>query len=485
MNSKGRRKSVQPLPSYTRRIWLPGKQCWAYYFAPPTWAVKPGDADTRGACPVGPEALGTDYAAAVDRAERVLLPQFHSWRTFGLADLEPERARSGTLDWLFGEYRRSEKFSKDVSAGMRSLHEAGFALVGNYLLKDGRRLGAVELKAIDSRVVDPLYENLLRVPLRGSDGAPQRDEAGAPLYEQARDEAGEPRVTADGRPIHRERRTTVNHAMKSCRRAWNVVFRLHTTIVPAVNPFAKMGLKSSGGVVPEATYPELQTAVRQADQMGMGSLAAALMVTWEWLQRKEHIFKAFKLEHYRPKDHPDEVLVVHPKSGDQVWVPLYDRSKGQPIALFPELMARMDALKQNRIGNGLFFVRDWIDARAGVPIPWVTARGHLSIVSHTMQDLVAAAGLREELTFTSFRHGGFTELGDAELSDAQVRALSRQKSSKIVRGYIKRTQRQIIEGTHKRRALRPARSATAGAAEEAQLSFDLPDDGGGRKGRGR
>lgn len=75
--------------------------------------------------------------------------------------------------------------------------------------------------------------------------------------------------------------------------------------------------------------------------------------------------------------------------------------------------------------------------------------------------VLLAAGLRPELSFTSFRHGGFTELGDAELTDAQIRALSRQKTAKVVSGYVKRTQSQIIEGTHKRRATRPAETSVA------------------------
>ena len=42
-----------------------------------------------------------------------------------------------------------------------------------------------------------------------------------------------------------ERRTTINHAMKSCRRAWNIVARRHPGKLPHVNPFAQMGLRSS------------------------------------------------------------------------------------------------------------------------------------------------------------------------------------------------------------------------------------------------
>lgn len=229
--------------------------------------------------------------------------------------------------------------------------------------------------------------------------------------------------------------------------------RLDPKEVPAVNPFAGMGLISKTKEVEAASYGELVAAVAQADAMGLPSLGTVLMVTWEWLQREEHIFTAFKLEHYRPRKRPHEVLIVHPKNGEEVWIPLFDKAG---LALFPELMARMDAARANRVGNGLFFVRDWIDAKAGMPLPWATARGNLRHCFRKVQEVLRAVELDPAITFTSFRHGGLTELGDGELSDRQIRAISRHKNSKVLNRYVKRTQKQIIDGTLKRRANRPA-----------------------------
>jgi hypothetical protein len=439
-----RRRTVQPLPDYTRRKPLAGGR-WGYYFTPPTWALGPKEGDDRGPCPVGCEALGTDYAAAVARVESVLLPLFDSWRTRGAIDLVPDRPRKGTLDWLFAEYRTTSKF-KNLGRKMRKLHNDGFALVADYLLKDGRRLGAVALPDIEPGVVDQLYQKLL--PKRDAEGAP------VPLL----DADGKPKRDADGEPLLLERRTTINHAMKSCRRAWNVTMRLHRSVVPAANPFARMGLVASAGTVVAATYGDLLAAVAQADAMGFPSLGTALMLTWEWLQREEHIFTALKLAHYRPKDHPDEVLIVHPKNGEAVWIPLFAIKEGKRVALFPELMARMDAAKLDRVGTGPFFVRDWIDQKAGVPLAWATAGGDLRHMSRKVKAILQGAELDPHITFTSFRHGGLTELGDNDLTDAQIRALSRHKSAKVLTRYVKRTERQIIDGTFKRRAGRQAAS---------------------------
>lgn len=75
-----------------------------------------------------------------------------------------------------------------------------------------------------------------------------------------------------------------------------------------------------------------------------------------------------------------------------------------------------------------------------------------------MKRIIRAAGLRDELTFTSFRHGGFTEAADADLSDAEIRAAGRHKSAKVLPRYAKRTMKQVAEGARKRRAQRNERT---------------------------
>ena len=101
-----------------------------------------------------------------------------------------------------------------------------------------------------------------------------------------------------------ERRTTINHAMKTCRRAWNIVARRHPGKVPHVNPFAQMGLRSSERETPTATYEELQAFRAKAVEMGLPSLATGALIGWEWLQREADIFATFGVAHYRPKEHP-------------------------------------------------------------------------------------------------------------------------------------------------------------------------------------
>jgi hypothetical protein len=74
-------------------------------------------------------------------------------------------------------------------------------------------------------------------------------------------------------------------------------------------------------------------------------------------------------------------------------------------------------------------------------------------VSRKVKEVIRAAGLRDELTFTSFRHGGFTEAADSNLTDVEMWAQGRHKSAKVLPRYAKRTMKQVAEGAKKRAGL--------------------------------
>lgn len=402
-------RTALPLPRHVLRRPLKSG-AWGYFFNVSTKARKAG-------CPLHNEALGTDYAAAVERAEKIL-KVFDAWLN---GDAEDSKvltvAPFGALDWLFGEFRSDRRFTK-LDAGTRRNHENGFKLVGGYILKDGTRLGLRRVSLIDTSITDILYEALL----------PVKD--------------------AEGNVIG-ERRTTVNHAMKTCRRAWNVVARKHPGKLPFVNPFAQMGLRSSDRETPTATYAELQAFRTTAIEMALPSLATGAQIGWDWLQRVVDIFATFDVSHYRPKEHPNMVRVIDEKTRSESWIPLFNDAG---VPLYPELMAELDAIKRERIG-GLMLCRDWGDRG-----PWPTwpkpDDPDFTHLSRKVKEVIRAAGLRDELSFTSFRHGGLTESGDAELTDREILAQSRHTTVKVLPKYVKRTTNQIVSGTMKRRASR-------------------------------
>jgi hypothetical protein len=135
-------RSALPSPRYVERKPLKGSG-WGYFFHAPSWAPKAG-------CTVQSGPLGTDYDAAVLRAETILLPAFDAWRIGDdVVPSSPAIAAFGTLDWMFGEYRADRRFTKLDPKSKRN-HEVGFKLVGGYQLKDGKSLGGKRLSAIDT-----------------------------------------------------------------------------------------------------------------------------------------------------------------------------------------------------------------------------------------------------------------------------------------------------------------------------------------------
>src|SRR5260370_35573656 len=147
---------------------------------------------------------------------------------------------------------------------------------------------------------------------------------------------------AAGNVAKRKNRRSANASM-ACRRAWFVGQRARETEVPAINPFSRMGLKTRAlgqpvRETPTATWDELVAFRVAANKLGYRSVGTAALLTWEWLQRQEHVFGAFEISHYRPKQRPNSVKIVHPKNGEETWWPLFDQTR-EP--LFPNFISTL------------------------------------------------------------------------------------------------------------------------------------------------
>jgi hypothetical protein len=361
--------------------------------------------------------------AAVDRVENVLLPAFDSWRSRGLTDMVPASPVPATFDWPVSIFKTNSKWN-EVDHKTQRFYDRGLALFANHTLKDGSRVGSKQISDFTKGFVDAIYAKLLVV-----EG-----------------------VDADGKIVKRERRRSANASMTACRRAWFVGQRAQETMVPVINPFSRMGLKTRAPgqpkrETPTANWDDLVAFRMAAKKLGYGSVRTAALLTWEWLQREEHVFGAFEITHYRPTERPNSVKIVHPKNGEEAWWPLFDET-GEP--LFPELTAELDAIKETTV-SGLIFRRDHEHRRSRTPLPWITERKDLRYLRSVVKKIIAEAGLRTELSFTSFRHGGFTEGADSDLTDAELRAAARHRSTRQLPTYAKRTHKQLISAAKKRR----------------------------------
>ena len=93
----------------------------AYYWERPTWAKPPAEKHGRP-CPVESEALGTDLAVAIGKAE-LLNRHFDEWR-LGV-DVKPAE---GTVKALFAWYRTHDRF-KDLGPKSRRDYRANMSIL--------------------------------------------------------------------------------------------------------------------------------------------------------------------------------------------------------------------------------------------------------------------------------------------------------------------------------------------------------------------
>jgi integrase len=195
--------------------------------------------------------------------------------------------------------------------------------------------------------------------------------------------------------------------------------------------------KTSKKTKPAATRAEAYALAAKLKELGEAHLGAAALICFEWLQRPENVLDGkITWADYRPTDRPLHVRVIHQKTGESVWMPLEDRSG----TLYPELENYLAELP-----------------RLGLPIVLTTgnrgpARPYSNVYAQRrVGEARAAAELGQHVTLDACRHGGMTELGDAELTEQGVMTLSGHKTPQTARLYVKRTELQRECSARKRR----------------------------------
>ena len=103
-------------------------------------------------CPVPNEPLGTDYAAACEKA-KTLNGLFDEWdqQRKGLPISTPNAPKIGTVDWLFREYKQSLAYTKKVALRSRKDYEWAMDLLCDTLTKSGDRVGSRSVRTITPR----------------------------------------------------------------------------------------------------------------------------------------------------------------------------------------------------------------------------------------------------------------------------------------------------------------------------------------------
>jgi hypothetical protein len=379
----------------------------AYYW-------NPHKRDVQEGFPLGRQALGTDYGLARvkcdgdprDENYRGLNGFLDAWRaskgeTKDL-DLMPSY---GTVDWWFERYFRSDAFQKKVSDRSKPDYKKALKRMADMTpakpLPGIMRVGQLPARSIGPAAVDKMY-----VRLRGGESGTK----------------------------YRSANLTIDIAKK----AWRVVQRRYPDLFHDRNPFEGLERIHSDGEVEPATREQAYALAMALKEIGHPHLGAAPLICFEWLQRPENVLAGLTTwGGYRPPVRPQHVQIEHHKTGKMIWHPLED-AEGR---FYPEIEDHLAGL--DKIGMSIVLTPGTRGQNR--PYSYSYAR---SLVRRARKK----AGLPKHVTLTACRHGGMTELGDAELTEQGIMALSAHSTPDAARGYVKKTERQRLAAARKRRA---------------------------------
>jgi hypothetical protein len=374
----------------------------------------------RLGCSIPSEPLGTDYVAACGEdgnggRAAALNGLFDEWKRARSGEPMEGLVRFGTVDWLFREYKQTKAYLEKVSPRSRRDYERTMLLVVDLVTKKGDRVGDRKIKAISPVSADKIYELVVSGP-RGQ------------------------------RPRQGEK------VVGLCARAWSVVHRLYPDVFNQDVPNPWRGVtknRRTKAVKPAATRDQVYNFAKTAMDKGYPEAAAAAVICFEWLQRPENVLAGhIRWTDYRGRDAPTAIRIFHHKTGEIVLHPLQDRDG---TLFYGDAEDVLTKVPRRGIPMMLHETRTKTERGKPKPTKLYSESGMAKLVRRLRND----TGLPSTFTLDACRHGGMTELEEAELTDGQGRALSAHKS-RAYEGYAKRTMERALAATRKRHAHRIA-----------------------------
>lgn len=175
--------------------------------------------------------------------------------------------------------------------------------------------------------------------------------------------------------------------------------------------------------------------------------AAVAVICFEWLQRPENVVAGFLTwPDYRSKSWPHAVRIEHHKNKALVWHPLEETVDSEIVKFYAEAEDILSHMP--KLGIPMTMRRIERGERKGDAKVW-SYPGMEKVVQQMRKKI---DGVSELFTLDACRHGGMTELEEAELTDGQGRALSGHKTAQAYRGYAKETMQRALAATRKRHA---------------------------------
>lgn len=392
-------------------------------------------------CTIPNEPLGNDYAVACGSDGQggraaALNGLFDEWVTERKGGTAETRrvGRYGTVDWLFREYLKSESCRERVSDRTRPDYERIMQLVSGVVTKKGDKIGDRSIRSITPRAADKIYSIVIAGP-RG-----------------ARLRQGEKVISV-------------------CRHAWRVVHRLYPDLFDRSVPNPWQGVTKKRRLMkakPAATREQVYQFARGAIEAGRPEAAAAAVICFEFLQRPENVLAGYLAwPDYRGQSAPTAIKINHHKTGGVVWHPLEEATDQGTVRFYNEAEAVLATLPRRGIAMILKARRD------GTTEPYTVMQ--MGKIVRKIRDRL---GLPAIFTLDACRHGGMTELEEAELTDGQGRALSGHRTQRAYEGYAKRTLERALPATRKRyaHALANVRSTSVQNAPVSGVQNEFDSD---------
>ena len=428
-------ETIYELPKYVSARWSSSKRRYGFYFQVPSWARKRG-------CRLISTALGHDIRLAIEHGQR-LADQFEQWRLEGAAIEILAGPRPNSLDWVVQQYRKHRNYA-ELQASSRRAYEGKLKILLSHVFSGGRyagcRFGDLPYTTIDEALVDTFIDEI--------------------LYQVVVEDC-------EGKPVSRtiKRRSRTRNVIAAAGTMWNQASLKIGRDTLGDNPFSAHRIRHQREETEAATLDELADCVLASDMIGCPIVGTLLLAEFEIAWRPDHLLRRFMVEHYRPSNRPDEMMVLNAKSGTAGWMRLFDDGK----CLFPALVSRLDALKGSR-SQGLMFQRKDDAGHKPIPETWIRSR---------FKDVALAAGY-PHLTPTTFRHGGLTEMAEAQLTEYQIGSLSLHKNFDVIkRHYWHLRQSAQVKAQKQRNAHRASSPESRGvlfvssATNDDQLTLDF------------
>jgi hypothetical protein len=209
---------------------------------------------------------------------------------------------------------------------------------------------------------------------------------------------------------------------------------------------------------PAATRDQVYQFAHGCIAAGEVEAAAAAVICFEWLQRPENVIAGhLNWTDYRSEKHPDIIRILHHKTGAIVLHPLEEWTTSGVVKFYEEAEQVLSHLPRRGVS---MILREIEDGKAK-PLAFST-------MQHIVQKMRKKLGLPSTFTLDACRHGGMTELEEAELTDGQGRALSAHKTQQSYEGYAKRNMTRALSATRKRHAHRLANASTTSVQNELE-----------------